>query len=198
MAQMAKENLEGKSAAAVKAFWINAYNLGTLALILKHYPLKSIKDISRSERWLWKGWVFAGQTVSLDEIEHEILRPMGDPRIHFAINCASFSCPVLESRLFVADGLDERLDLATKRFLSDPRRGLKVVEEKSFLGWGEARKVVYVSKLFNWFGVDFVKKDSDILTYISRYVQPETLKVLKKLEASELKFLDYDWSLNGR
>jgi hypothetical protein len=101
------------------AMWINAYNLCTLKLIVDYFPLKTINEIPKAKRWKHARWEIAGKTISLDDIEHKILRPMGDPRIHFAINCASFSCPDLSSFEYKAETLDKQLEEAKDQFLDN-------------------------------------------------------------------------------
>ena len=195
---LATADLNNMSAVEKKSFWINAYNVLTLSLMARHYPLKSIKDIPSDQRWTWQGWDVAGQKVSLDDIEHKMLRPMGDPRIHFAINCASFSCPVLASELYQAEKLDQLLDEATKNFLADEQRGLKFAKRKSFFGFGGKVEDVYVSKIFNWFGGDFVKSHGSVINFIRAHVTEPVKKRLSGLEDKDLRFLDYDWSINGK
>jgi hypothetical protein len=104
------------------ALWINAYNAFTLQLILEHYPgITSIKEIPRASRWEDVRWNVGGTLYSLDQIEHEILRPrFGDPRIHFAVVCASVSCPDLREEAYASAHIDAQLDAAARRFLSDP------------------------------------------------------------------------------
>jgi hypothetical protein len=196
--QMAKINLDNESLIVRKAFWINAYNLATIKLILNHYPLKSIKDIPSSERWLWKGWDFGGQQWSLDEIEHKILRPMGDPRIHFAINCASRSCPVLRAEFYQPEKLESELDLATRNFLKDPNRGMLLSQRNSFFGWGADTLKVRVSKLFNWFSEDFTQNTGSIIDFLKTYGDKDTISKLHQLSDLDIRYLDYDWTLNGR
>ena len=198
LAKMSSANIQGMDKKAEMAFWINAYNLCTLKLIIDHYPLKSIKDISRSKRWIWKGFSFGEEKLSLDQIEHEKLRPMGDPRIHFAINCASKSCPPLYSKLFTPENLEEKLDLLTRRFLADQTHGAKWKTEKAFLGWGEDTKVLYISKIFSWFKKDFVEHSGSVVKFIKPYLSEAQKKWLKDQDDGDLHFLSYDWSLNGR
>jgi hypothetical protein len=195
---LAKADVESMSAVEKKSFYINAYNVFTLSLMARHYPLKSIKDIPSSKRWSWKGWDVAGQKVSLDDIEHKMLRPMGDPRIHFAINCASFSCPVLASEPYEADQLDQLLNEATKNFLEDEQRGLNFAQRKAYFGFGDEVEDVYVSKIFNWFGEDFIKSHGSVIAFIRAHVSEKVKQRLTKLEDKDLRFLDYDWSINGK
>ncbi|MDC1365318.1 DUF547 domain-containing protein [Algibacter sp.] len=102
------------------AYWINAYNVLTVDLILRHYPIKSIKDIKKP--WDQRYWKLGDKWYNLNEIEHQILRKMNKPRIHFAIVCASFSCPKLQNKAFEPANLYTQLSNATKSFLSDSKR----------------------------------------------------------------------------
>ncbi len=104
--------LDGFGRSEQMAFWINAYNALTLTLILDNYPLASIRDLDDGNPWEAHSWTVAGRSVTLNAIEHEILRPMGDPRIHAAVNCASKGCPPLASDAFTGAGLGAQLDVA--------------------------------------------------------------------------------------
>ena len=110
------------------AFWINAYNVLTIDLVLHHYPVDSIKDIGSFFSPVWKKPVaeIEGQSVSLGRIEHEILRPMHEPRIHAAIVCASTSCPSLARTPFRPDHLDSDLTAAMQSWLSSPTKGIRI------------------------------------------------------------------------
>ena len=181
-----------------KAFWINAYNLSTIKLILMHYPVKSIKDIPVKARWEWNGWKFNNRELSLDDIENKILRPMGDPRIHFAINCASKSCPEIANEFYDSDRINEQLDRSTVQFLRDKSRGLKIEHYKSYFGWGSEVTAVKISKLFNWFGVDFIKYKGSISGFLKGYTDKDITKQIELLQDEDFNYLDYDWTLNGR
>ncbi|MCP4151897.1 MAG: DUF547 domain-containing protein, partial [bacterium] len=128
------------------AFWINAYNAYTIKLILDNYPLKSIRDLSRP--WKQKICRVTGKTVSLDHIEHKILRKeLKEPRIHFAIVCASIGCPDLQPFAFRGEPLFKQLQLVAKQFFSTPKHfTLKVNGKKA---------IISISKIFKWFGDDF-------------------------------------------
>ena len=158
------------------AYFINLYNAGTIALILEHYPVKSIRDIDRP--WA-KKWIFIGDTrYSLGDIEHKILRKMGDPRIHFAIVCASVSCPRLQARAFTEAEVDTQLQEAARSFVNDPQRNR--------FGAGEAE----VSKIFQWFRKDFVSPGTSLIDYLNAFLD-------KPLEAgTPVQYLPYDWALN--
>ncbi len=170
------------------AFYINAYNAWTIKLILTGYPgVKSIKELGSFFKSPWKKKIcrIGGEVVTLDYIEHAILRPrFKDPRVHFAINCASKDCPPLRKETYRGSVLDKQLDDATKRFLNDPK--------KNYLD-GEK---LYVSKIFEWFGDDF---DNRIVEFFLKYAQGDLKKnLLKHQNKIEVKYLDYDWSLNGK
>ena len=118
------------------AYWINAYNAMTVDLIVRNYPLKSIKDIN--DPWEQKLWTLDGNKYDLETIEHEILRKMNEPRIHFAINCASFSCPPLLNEAFTEEKLEAQLTQVTKTFLADSKRN--TISENE----------LEISKIFKW------------------------------------------------
>ena len=157
------------------AFWINAYNALTVDLILKNYPIKSIKDIDKP--WDQRFWELGDKWFNLSDIEHEILRKMDEPRIHFAIVCASVSCPKLQNTAFTASNLETQLTNATKEFLSDPERN--ELSENS----------IKISKIFQWFSKDF-KQDGDIIDFLNQYSDVEISAKAKK------SFKDYNWNLN--
>lgn len=159
------------------AFWINAYNAFTIELILKNPGVKSIKDIDSP--WKKKFFSLNGELTNLDQVEHKELREkLGDERIHFAIVCASFSCPQLWNKAFTAEGLDKQLDDAARRFINDPQR--------NDLSGTKLR----VSRIFDWFEGDFTKKGT-LVAYLARYAE-------RPIPANAtVDHLDYDWSLNG-
>ena len=159
------------------AYYINLYNAATVALILENYPIKSIKDI-------WRPWgqdrVKVGdKTISLGDIEHKILRKMNEPRIHFAINCASFSCPKLVNEAYTADKMEKQLQAATFNFINDPSKN-KITENS-----------LELSAIFKWYKSDFTEKRS-LITYL----QPYTKITLK--EDAKISYVSYDWQLNER
>ena len=156
------------------AYWINAYNAYTVKLILNNWPVESIRDID--EPWEQKWIDLAGNTYSLNQIEHDIIRPTFDePRIHFALVCAARSCPPLPNKAFTAQNLDQLLDQRARKFINDEE--LNVTQEV----------VVRVSPLFDWYGEDF----GDVKEYLNRYLATDIP------EGKEITFLDYDWSLNN-
>lgn len=172
------------------AYYLNAYNAYTVKLILKNFradkPVNSIKDIGGlfTSPWKLRHVRLGGQTLSLDEVEHEILRPrFNEPRIHFAINCAAKSCPPLISDAYTGEEVERQLQDNTVAFLND-RRATYV-----------AGDTLYVSKIFKWFGEDF---DNDIKGFVEKYAAPELLGKMNRVGSDlQLRFLQYDWSLNG-
>lgn len=176
------------------AYWINAYNAFTLQLMLNNWERISvgIKDIPKAERWLAKIHACGGEYYSLDAIEHKILRvEFEEPRIHFAINCASLSCPLLRREAYVPSRLDEQLADATRKFLADEFRGVKFEGDS-----------IKISMLFNpfWFKEDFVKKSGSITAFLKEHADEQTRAKLDALgdDIDDYGFLNYDWSLNGQ
>jgi hypothetical protein len=169
------------------AFYINAYNAWTIKLILTGYPgLKSIKDLGSIFQSPWKREIarINGKTLTLDDIEHNILRPnFKDPRVHFAINCASKSCPPLISEPYRGATLDAQLNKVTRDFVNAPG---------SYRLDGD---ILWVSSIFKWFSGDF---NDDPVGFYRKYAEGNLKKILeKKREHLQVKYLDYDWSLNG-
>lgn len=181
------------------AFLVNAYNAFTVALILTRYPeLASIKDLGSFLQSPWKPrWVpLLGDKVSLDDIEHQMLRKRGryeDPRVHFAVNCASVGCPALREEAFVADRLDSQLQEQALRFLSDRTRNRL----------NTSSGALEVSKIFDWFGDDFRLGHQGVASleaFLGRYAQvlADSPADRDRVRAGQapIRFLDYDWKLN--
>jgi hypothetical protein len=179
------------------AFWINAYNAFTLKLILDYYPgIGSIKEIPSGKRWKARLWSVNGQMYSLDDIEHKILRVMDEPRIHFSIVCASYSCPDLMGEAYVPERIDEQLDRAAREFLANSEKGLHVAEEEGLI-WG-TNHVLYLSKIFDWFGEDFEEVSGSVVDFVVPHVSEDVKKfILDNKSELKIRHLDYDWSLNG-
>jgi len=170
------------------AFYINAYNAWTIKLILSDYPgVKSIKDLGSLFSSPWKKEIcrIDGEVITLDQIEHGILRPrFKDPRVHFAINCAAKSCPPLRSEPYRGGELDQQLDEMASAFINDPSRNRL------------EGNTLYVSNIFDWFEEDF---NGDILDFFLEYAQGDLKGQLEaKRGKIKVKYLDYDWSLNGK
>jgi hypothetical protein len=165
------------------AYWINAYNAFTIKLIIDNYPLESIKDIQFNIPGLHTVWHkeffnIGGKPSSLDEIEHKILRKKFDePRIHFAIVCASISCPPLRNEAFVSSRLNEQLEDQGRIFINDPSRNMINAER------------VKISKIFSWFKGDFTKEGS-LIEFLNQFSKTSINRKAK------VSYLDYDWGLN--
>ncbi|MEO8934244.1 MAG: DUF547 domain-containing protein [Xanthomarina sp.] len=157
------------------AYWINAYNAFTIKLIIDNYPIKSIKDIKKP--WDQKFILIGKQLVSLNEIEHNILRKMNEPRIHFAIVCASKSCPKLLNEAYLPSKLDLQLTVATEEFLAD--------ETKNSISSNQIK----ISKVFKWFSEDFTQNGS-VIDFLNQYTTVEISPKAKK------SYMNYDWGLN--
>lgn len=166
------------------AYWINAYNAFTVKLIIDHYPTASIKDIKNgipfvNSIWDLKFFKIGGKEMDLNEIEHAILRKeFKEPRIHFAIVCASKSCPKLLNEAYTAESLEQQLDQQTVEFINDTTKN-RVSKEKAEL-----------SQIFNWFRGDFTR-DMKLQEFIANYALNEMSS------GAKISFMDYDWSLNG-
>lgn len=171
------ENFNALTREQKLAYWINAYNAFTVDLILRHYPVKSIKDIK--DPWKQRHWKLGNKWYNLDEIEHKILRKMNEPRIHFAINCASFSCPKLQNKAFTAENLETQLNKATYEFLEDTNRNI-ISKDK-----------IHISKLFQWFAKDF-KTEGTLIDFLNKYSKVSISANAKK------SFMDYNWNLNDK
>ncbi len=171
------------------AFWINAYNILAIDLVAQNYPVTSIRQIGSLWRPVWKrdAGNIDGEVYSLGEIEHKILRAMGEPRIHAAIVCASTSCPSLRREPYAADRLDLQLDDSLRRLLADPRKGARL---------DRAHATLHLSSIFDWFAEDFPSQEG-VLGYLSPYL-PLEIREWLAADASprRIRFLDYDWSLN--
>ncbi|REE27602.1 uncharacterized protein DUF547 [Winogradskyella pacifica] len=157
------------------AYWINAYNALTIDLILRNYPTKSIKDIK--DPWDQRLWKLGDTWQNLNDIEHEILRKMNEPRIHFAIVCASVSCPKLQNTAFTASNLDAQLTNATKEFLADTSKN-----ELS-------KDNIKISKIFRWFKNDF-EQNGSLIDFLNQYSD------ISISESAKKSYTDYNWDLN--
>lgn len=172
-----------------KAYWINLYNALTVKTILDHYPVKSIRDIGISPGWFSDGpWdakllTIEGEGVSLNDIEHRILRPIWqDNRVHYAVNCASLGCPNLQAQPFTAKNTNDLLDQAARDYINHPR-GMKVEGDKAIL-----------SSIYDWFQVDFGGNEEGVRQHLLKYAGPERTAYLK---TGKVRFsYDYDWTLN--
>ncbi len=198
---LAQEAPEPADVKEKMAFYINAYNLFTLKLIADHYPVESIRKIPGVSgvagigQWKKKLWVLNGGEVSLDEIEHERLRPLGDPRIHFALVCAARSCPPLARKAYTAGNLDHMLEEQGRRFNRLPR-GLQTATEK---GWTRERPVLKLSKIYDWFTKDFLRVSPDLPAYVLPFAgEADRVFIEKNRDELKVRYLEYDWTLNDQ
>lgn len=172
------------------AFWINVYNIFALDLVAKHWPVSSIKDIGSLLFPVWDktaGDVF-GSTYTLDQIENEKIRPLGDPRIHAAIVCASISCPSLAREPFVSAQIDAQLDAAFARFVANPDKGFRLDRDSN---------TIHLSSIFKWFAGDF-DKQGGVLAVIARHLgESDRAWVEANGANAKLEYMDYDWRVNG-
>lgn len=168
------------------AYWINLYNAFTIKLVLDHFPVKSIKDIGPTLQVPFINSVFDikfislnGKKYDLNFIEHRILRKkFQEPRIHFAINCASVSCPALRQEAYTASALEEQLDQQARRFIYDSLKNQ----------WKGGQ--VKLSKIFSWFKGDFTQ-DQSLVQFLNQYIHPPIPSSV------EIDYLDYNWSINS-
>jgi hypothetical protein len=171
------------------AFWINAYNAFTVKLILDHYPIKSIRKIINP--WGKRFCKAAGQTLSLDDIEHKILRQkFNEPRIHFAVVCAGIGCPDLQSFAFQPGKLNDQLALAARQFFASPKH-FYIKENGDTI-------IIHISKIFSWFGKDFGKTKKERAAFMLPYLEQSPAEKLKKAASLDFKYLPYDWKLNEK
>lgn len=171
-------------------YWINLYNALTVQLILNVYPVATIRDIDISPGlfsngpWDKKLVVIEGEDISLNDIEHRILRPIwDDPRIHYALNCAALGCPNLGTKAFTADNADQYLSESARAFINHPR-GVRVVAGK-----------LYVSSIYDWFMEDFGGTQSGVLAHLREFADPALSRDLAHITTIEDD--DYDWALNS-
>ena len=169
----------------VLAFWINAYNAFTVKLITDNYPVKSIKDLNPGVSLIFVNTIWdknffsiAGNKMSLNDIEHRILRKMGEPRMHFTIVCASVSCPKLQNSAYEASGLDDQLNKSAKDFLSDNTKNQVNANHPK------------LSKIFDWFSGDFKINGQSKIDFINQFAPAKIDK------NADISYLEYNWNLN--
>lgn len=179
------------------AFWINAYNAFTLQVIVENYPIESINELHTGGRiighilgktvWDKEFVTINNKKYSLNDIEHKILRKMDEPRIHFAIVCASISCPALRNEAFEAEKIEQQLQEEAIKFLNDKARN----------DFDVTRKTASLSKIFDWFEEDFGSNDEEVLTYTAQFLDVDVAKNIKSnLTKWEIVYKDYNWDLN--
>lgn len=167
------------------AFWVNLYNAATVDVIVKNLPLDSIRDIGLLGSGPWKddAVTVAGRTLSLDNIEHDILRPeWQDVRIHYAVNCASIGCPNLARTAYTGETLEAMLEEASKAYVNHPR------------GFGGTPDAIIASNIYEWYQADWGTAQ-DVLEHARQYAEGPTVALLE--EAQSIDSYGYDWSLNA-
>ncbi len=162
------------------AYYINLYNAATVFLILDNDIPESIKDISGpfGQVWLKKFFTIGKKKYSLNNVEKGVLLKMGEPRVHFAINCASYSCPKLQNTAFTAGNLEKLLDKGAREFVNSDKNDLSDANNPK------------LSKIFDWYKSDFTDSGESLITYINRYAST------KIASDASIDYLDYNWSLN--
>lgn len=196
--------------AARFAYWINAYNAAVLKTVLTHYPITSVSDVAAPPLasliadqigfFCFQKLVFGGAKINLYDLEHEIIRErFADPRLHFAINCASGGCPRLPRSAFHAASLEEELEREARYFVNEPRN----------LRIDDAAQVIHLSSIFDWYRDDFLDwmkrtrpqmSDPDLLDYARLYLTPDSRANLDRAEDAgyQVRVIPYDWSLNDQ
>ena len=171
------------------ALWANLYNAKTIDIILAHYPVKTIRDIDISPGlfadgpWKKKVVTVNGLKLSLDDIEHKIMRGLfKDPRVHYAANCASVGCPNLGTEAFVGDRISPQLDFAARAYVNSPR-GVKITGNR-----------IIVSKIYSWYDEDFGNSERGVLAHLRKYAKPELKQ--KLAGKTSISGYVYDWTLN--
>lgn len=203
LSRVAPEELAGRGEADRIAFWINAYNALTLRAVIDHYPIRPRllaslvypRNSIRQIPGVWDELRFdvAGEARTLEEIEHEVLRrEFREPRIHFALVCASVGCPPLRAEPYRGEALEAQLDDQVRRFLADPRK----------YRLDRRRAVVELSPIFDWFVDDFATDDglvgdAAVLAFLTHHA-PAADRAVLRATAPRIRHLDYDWSLNER
>jgi hypothetical protein len=172
-----------------RAYWINLYNALTVKVILAHYPVKSIREVDISPGWFadgpWRAKLLTveGEEVSLDDVEHRILRPIwADNRIHYAVNCASLGCPNLQSEAFTAANAERLLDKGAREYVNHPR-GARLDDGK-----------LVASNIDDWFEDDFGGSKEGVLAHLRRYAEGALAEALAGFDG-KVRY-EYDWALN--
>ena len=178
------------------AFWINTYNAHVIDLVVRNYPLDGIKKLGSFFNPVWeKAFVpmnalhpkESNKPLSLDDIEHKILRPrFKDARVHAAVNCASIGCPPLRNEAYGAHLLDQQLEAQVRAWLADTERNRFDREERT----------IRVSEIFKWFKEDFERDSGTVENWIKRYAPEPAAEWMRGANKIKVKYVDYDWSLN--
>ncbi len=168
------------------AFWINAYNALAIQGIIGGYSPLTFSG--RYTYFIDQNYNIGGKHLNLYNLERKILIPVfQEPRIHFAIVCASQSCPKLQSWAYTPETINHQLTLSAKQFINDPSRN----------HFDSKNKIAYLSQIFDWFEEDFINHSGSLLKYVSQFIQDEALAQDLRNTPYTIEFLDYDWKLNG-
>ncbi|MDB4766556.1 DUF547 domain-containing protein [bacterium] len=172
------------------AYWINAYNSVTMKGMLQEYPTTSIRNFTSEDGGynIWKNLLLnvSGKQISLESIENKVLRPMGDPRIHFAIVCASKGCPRLLNEAYVGETLNDQLNKNELNFFSNPQN----------FQFDQANREIKLSSILKWYGSDFGADQATQLRTIAPYLPTEAAKQAASSNAVSVSYLEYDWNIN--
>lgn len=195
---MTRVNVDALNRDQQFAYWVNLYNALTVKVVLDHYPVDSIRDIDispglfssllSSGPWGKKLITVEGRRLSLDDIEHRILRPIWrDPRIHYVVNCASIGCPALAPEAFDPDKLEAQLDQAARDFINHPR-AVRINADGGLV----------LSSLYDWYRDDFGKSDAEFIAHLRKFAGPELMKAPGDITELDIADYEYDWALNTR
>jgi len=167
------------------AYWINSYN----ALVIQGILNGGSPSTFFGRNGFFKGdkYLLAGKEINLNDLERKVIIPIGEPRIHFAINCASSSCPKLLKEVYSEELLDQQLTQVANDFINDTTRN----------SFDSSKKVASISKIFSWFKKDFIDHSGSVQKYLAQYVADEEVANGLRNEEYKIKYLKYDWSLNG-
>ncbi len=166
-------------------FYINAYNLLAVKGIIDGRSPETL--LGRAAFFKFSKYRIGGESLSLYAFEHKRILPLREPRIHFAIVCASHSCPALRSEAYSTADLEAQLDTSARQFLADSSKNQ----------FDKRQRIAWISSIFKWFREDFERHSGSLQAYLARYVADPEVAGLLREEAFEVRFLDYDWSLNG-
>jgi hypothetical protein len=181
---LAQAQLDGLSEVEEKVFWINAYNAVIVSGVLRGYTAENV--LKRKRLFSWYSLRIAGKAWTPDEIEHDILRKrFRDPRIHFAIVCASTSCPKLRTKYYFSERLYQQLDDAARQFVNDPTRN-RIDQQQ-----------IALSMIFKWFAQDFIDYAGSIKNFLQRFVADGKKGIVEKLKGDP-QYLEYNWTLNAQ
>lgn len=190
LAAVTEPEFDAWSPSERQAFLINLYNAATLRLILDHHPVRGIRRIGG---WFGSPWKIGcvrlwGRKVSLDHVEHGLLRPrFREPRVHFALVCAAKGCPPLREEAYSASRLDAQLDDQARRFLAQPEKNR----------FDEAAGTVWLSPIFQWYGSDFAVGGATVPAVLGPWLGESQRRLVQRTDVV-VRYTDYDWSLNGR